>query len=549
MSTEQTEQSNQNTNQENTQQKQKVEQIDATERINHFYRISEDFSNIKKSLNKPSHQYINKLFSLLGYNYKGKVEQPNILHLVSEAFLLGLFEELKKEDKSTDGKIKYNELLSQINWIIVQENSFIDNLKILTGIYNLYSPELDNNRIFKMFLVNIQATKNEILKQNEKFMKDETLNKDKFDSILTEVFQTAFNYTLNEFNSSEEDKKSLAMHQIFQDIKSNQSHSSSSSDKYNYKSFESEYLIRKNIKEENSAETKNYLESFYNFAINNIDDLLQEIELFNKNSANLLFKLTSLVSIKNIKRLYKKYFQLFTSYLESGLRNARLEAVVNFYKSTQNYMKIKYNIAYENMGNNLQVLKKWVDNNKFASQVKDFSYEIYTNSKVFVTIPGVYLYNNVYTPLKNLTVNVSNTGVQLVLNTSGMVQTKAQNLVKAVLEKTTTLFTNVKHTLLGDEPLLKINNEKEGYVTFEINKKLFIVDPEKARHLVAHIIDTVRNLDLIEITKNTYSYTVTKVKNTRNYIYESYRRFLELANEEDDETNNSNSNSTFKKEN
>ena len=127
-----------------------------------FYLHSE-FEQAKKSLQMGSNYYLGKLFSFLGYHYKGRIEKPNILHISTEAWLLGVIGEFKKEIKHEEiTSLYFYDLLRFIKSCIIEESLFIENMKLLTGIYEVNELALSDNRIFKVLLVNIQDTKNQI---------------------------------------------------------------------------------------------------------------------------------------------------------------------------------------------------------------------------------------------------------------------------------------------------------------------------------------------------------------------------------------------------
>lgn len=506
---------------------------DASFRLNTFYHLSNEFESIKKNLTSSGNYYTNRLFSLLGYNYEGKVENINILHLVSEAFLLGVFEELQKENKDKPEKLRYNELLSQINWIIVQENTFIDNMKILSGIYNLDNPTLNNAKVLKMFLVNLQSTKNDILKHHEHDLKDAKMTREKFDGILSEIFNTAYNYTLNEFNSSEEKKKSLSMYHLFSEIQEHHPES------FNVRGYSDEYIKRKKLTDSEARETRPYLEYFFNYSLSSFDDLIEEVELFGKNSTNLLFKIKSLISYKNIRRTYEKYYELVTSYAEKGLKNVRLDAVLNFYKSVHGYLQQKSEMGLEKIRTNYQGLKKWIDNNQIYQDSRDFYFRAYENARKYTEIPRSFVYNNIYQPLRNVTVLVTEQGVRLVLDTSKWTKEQITQFKDTIVTTTENVLTGTKNLLFGEEALIKIHSDKDDYVSIELNKKLFIVDPEKTKELFKSILESIRNFSVTETTKSAYNGVAVRVNNVKTYLYESYRKFLELANEDEEEVSNS----------
>lgn len=515
------------TNSENTQIQSNIpSNVDATALFKKFIHLSDDFESLKKSLSNKANHYSNILFNLLGYNYQGKIANPNILHLISEAYLLSVFEELKKENKDGVENLRYNELLSKVNWIIVQENTFINNIKILSGIFNTINPVLDNGRIFKMFLVNIQATKNDILKHNEHSLKNNNLTKEKFDEIWSDIFNTALNYTLNEFSPVEDKKKSLTMYHLFNEIKVTHPES------FNQKAYIAEFLKRKHLTESESKEIVNYLEYFFNFALNNFDDLIKEVDLFNSNASSILFKISSLLSIRNIKKLYAKYLEIVSHYTEEGLKNARLEALLNFYKAAFEFIKSKSETQLVLVKNNYQSLKKWIDDNELAKDLKDYSFKIYEKAYQFTAIPASIVLDNVYQPLKTLAFSMTENGILIVINTAAMTQEKAVKLRESLFETIDKTFGIAKKALIGEEQLIKMHSDKDEYISIELNKKLFVVDPQKVTQLLGTIYDTVKNINPVETIKYTVNGSIETILNAKEFINNSYKKFLELANDD-----------------
>lgn len=511
--------------------------FDASKEKEIYMKHSTKFENTKKYLNTVGNYYINHMFSLLGYHYKGKIENVNILHLCAEAWLLGAFNELKKENNeknlSNNQSITYSQLLSQIKQIIVEENNFIDNLNLLTGVYGLKEIAYEDKNIFKMFLVNIQATKHQL------FIEDnEELSKQKFEEIILRIFRMAFNYTLNEFNSDENDKKSLDMFNAYLDMNIKEQSST-------LENFIKSYYEKKEIKlidEEKEKRLLINLEYYYNFLKTSFTDLLEEIELFNKNSSSVVYKLKSLLSLKNIQRLYIKYFDLLTNSVEIGLRNLRLESVINFtrnvYDQTKPIGEKSITLLKKNYGN----VKEWVNS---AAEMSYSYYDIYTKnifqyssifyqaSKRYTEAPRRLVNEKVLQPARNLTINVKDSYVDLVVSTFDLGKNKTIQLKNMVQEKAK----NLKNNVIGDEPLVKLENDSEdkNYLNISISKRLFIINPSKAIEIISSIIDMVRSFSITNIGMNAINFTIKKIDQTRNYANNTYRKFLELANEEENE--------------
>jgi hypothetical protein len=520
----------------NQQQTYLKDSFDATKEKENYLLQSTKFENTKKYLNKVGNYYINHMFSLLGYQYKGKLENVNILHLCAEAWLLGAFNEMKKENNEkifSNQMITYSQLLSQIKQIIVEENNFIDNVNLLTGLYGLKEFSIEDKNIFKMFLVNIQATKHQL------FIEDnEELSKQKFEEIILRIFRMAFNYTLNEFNSDEKDKKSLDMFNTFLDMNIKEESAS-------LENFVKSYYEKKEIKSFDQDTERRLLvnlEYYYNFLNTSLGDLIEEIELFNNNSSSVVYKLKTLLSFKNLQRLYIKYFDLLANYVEKGLRNLKLESVINFTKNAYDQIKSfgdkSLAVAKKNYGN----IKEWVNSaaDKSYTVYDAYSKNIFQYTTVFYQAAMKYTENprrlvdeKVYQPVKNLTINVKDMYVKLVVGTFEIGKNRTIEFKNLVQEKAKNLKVNV----LGEEPLVKLEEDTEdkNYLNISISKRLFIISPNKAKEFINSIMDLLNSFSITNIGMSAYNYTKGKIDQTRDYVFNTYRKFLELANEEENE--------------
>jgi len=521
-------------------QKQTIpnENFDAKIVGENFLDQSIKFDQTKRILNKFSNYYINHLFSLLGYQFKGKVENVNILHLCAEAWLLGAFRELKKENyqKAFSNHTTYSKLFSHIKQIIVEEKEFIDDLNLLTGTYGLNEFALEDKNIFKMFLVNIQATKNELIFENEKEM-----TRQSFEEIMLRIFRIAFNHTLNEYNSAETEKNSLDMLSTYLDFSGKDGPKS-------LQDFIKSYYLKKETKlssgidSENQRRINNILENYFNFLNTTFDDLVEEIGLFNQNSFSILFKLKTLLSLKNLQRLYSKYMELLTNSLKKGSRNLRLEGVLNFTMNMYELLSPYSEKPLRYLKKTYSQLKLWVNSAaempltyyKITSKhLMQYPSEIYQASLRFSAIPRNLVFEKVYTPLRNLTINLKDSSVNVAVNTYELGKNKTLQLEHSIEDK----VTNLKNNIFGEEPLIKIEEDSHNkfYLNISISKRLFIIDPTKAMEILTYIIELVRYLSLAKISTSAYNYTRKKVDQTRNLIYTSFKKFLELANEEEND--------------
>jgi hypothetical protein len=541
------------TEQQNIQKSDDImKSIDATERLHSWFKLHSDFEETKKYLNNVGNLYVNKLFSFLGYHYKGIVENPNILHISAEAWLLGVFGELKKENTLLESKnVSYHTLLTQIKQVIVEENTFLDNMKLLTGIYGVDEPALSDNRVFKMFLVNIQDTKNAIMLEGEKITRQD------FDDTLLRTLRLAFNYTLNEFNSNEQEKKSLEMLNIFLEIKT-LAEGGEEQPQLTFEKFSQVYLEKKKIKiaelpQEEERKLNIHLEAFYEFCLSSFEELIEEIRLFNKNAGSILFKIKNLVSLKNIKRMYIKYIDIkYLNFImkkfETGMKNLRLEKVLVFMKTVVDKVQPCVENAVSKVKVNYSESKKWISSTvhkyeqmsepvlKYFRVYYGMAMENYMN---FSKIPRELIVEKIYTPAKNITMNVKNNSINLVISTYNFGKVNAEQLKNYITERVSQNLQNAKNTVFGNDPLVKVNyHEKQDskeYMSISISKKLFLIDPTKATELVRNIIDKISHLSLTDSALQVVSYTQIKVSNAKTYLLNSYKRFLDMASEDENE--------------
>lgn len=504
-----------------------------------YFKLSKNFEETKKYLSKIGNYYINSLFSVLGYQYKGRVEYPNIFHISAEAWLLGVFNELRRDETFDDKNFKcsYFDLLAKMKEIIVEENIFIDNMKLLTGIYGMQEEAFNDTRIFKIFLVTIQETKNQISLEGQ-----ETMDKKDFEALMLRLLRSAFNYALNEFNSQEEDKKNLDLLNLYMEIEAIQKEVLF--DRFVKVVYEKKDIREGSLQVEEERKLNLHLTYFYHFSQTTFEDLLTEIDLFNQNAGSVVFKIRNLISLKNMKRMYIKYFDLMANTLESGLRNMKLESVINFYKSvaekikpikdqTENYIATKYTTGKQWITSSVEKFEDFYK--PFLHNVSTYSSLLYEKTSKMTEVPRVLFYSNVYQPLSNLTLKVTSTSIDIFVNTVDYSRNKVTAIRNAITERVTYLYSSTKNSLFGEDPLLKVeyNSEKKEYMTISISKKLFILDPQRAQDFLRNILETVKSFSLKETGVKAYNYTKEKVDSAKAYIMATYKKFLELASEEE----------------
>jgi hypothetical protein len=518
------------------------EKHNAVKTLKYFFELSENFSNVKKLLATRKNYYINYLFSLLGYSYKGSDEHVNILHLSAQAWLLGVFDELQSEilrKNSANQSLTYKETLKHIRQIIVEENVFLDNIKLLTGVFHLDEPSLKDGRIFKQILVNIQATKTEILKE----LPHEEINQTQFADLLFKIFTNAFNYFLNDYNSFEEDKKSLLLLNILEKYQED------TADR-NAETFKNRYYKEKELNEESLTELERkrlnlQLEQYFYFSESSNEELLDEIELFNKNSVNILFKITSLANLKNIKQVGLKYFDLLLSnshWIETKMKNLKLERVLEFTKALYSNGVEIYNKGKEKLNERIEVLRVWgktieesVDNNPLVKDFRAFTSRVYEQGyKNVFQIPREFIQDKVLQPGKNLLLRFSSNSVEIVIEQLKVGKEKSKELFQRVLESLKNSYSSLTGIVFGKDALIKVDYQtEEEYMKITISKKLLLLDPRKFRELILSFVQFIKDIDYEVIPRLAIDYTSEKYNNAKKYVINTYRRFLDLADEEE----------------
>jgi len=445
----------------------------ATDKLKEWIKIYRNFQSVKDSLNSYKNMMLEFIFDQIGYKYNGHIVHPNFLHLSAEAWLLGVFQELEKEINGNLLNITFNDLINLISQIIVKENVFIENMVVLIGKFSYLESFANEDRIFRSMLIDMNSTKIEILK-DEKILKNYELSNEKFTQIMEKILRTAFNIFLNNINSDEEFKKSTLLYTCFDNLKKQHNLS--------FEEFQKSYATAKKMNEIISDNLRHQLLGYYEFSLSSFDDLLLELQDFNKNSSSIIFKIFSILP----KNLLTEFFHNKLDFLKAlefnfSLRNLRLQHIRKFLEHC--YVNSKYCLteAYSGLDYKAKKVKSWVNSMEVVKSVSNISYELYKNSRdnfgeYFLT--GFRKFNFFYTPLKYITLEIKDKGksfVITVLNSSVQFAVFLQRIVFGFIARN---FQILKNYLIGKEPLFKVSSEDEDFYSIEINKKLFLINPE-----------------------------------------------------------------------
>jgi hypothetical protein len=459
-----------------TAAKEEIKQsyFSATEKANEWIKIAHNFQHVKRSLKSYRNTLLEFIFEKIGYKYKGKIAHPNFLHLSAEAWILGIFAELEKEVNGNLHNLTFHNLINLIANIIVKENAFIENMEMLIGRFSYLEPFAKEDKIFRSMLIDLNSTKNEVLK-DDKILKNFELSYEKFVNIMEKILRISFNVFLNNINSAEENKKSNLLFQNFESLRKQ--------NKQSFEEFEKAYVIAKSIKDIPSDNLKHQLLGYFEFSMSNFDDLLKEIQSFNKNSGSVIFKIFTVLPKIYLLDLVHRRLEFLKNFSgnEFSLNNLRLENMRNFlaefYKDSKGALGQALYLA-DDTG---KELKKWVSTIQVVKMASSASCDFYANLKKNYGeyfIYGFYRFNIVFSVFKQVTLSVKETLGSYIITVLDKSVGSAFYLQRAIFGFIAHNFQNLKSALIGNDPLFRVNADDEHFYSIEVNKKLFIVNPE-----------------------------------------------------------------------
>jgi len=446
----------------------------ATEKAKEWIKIANNFQHVKRSLKSYSNVLIEFFFEKIGYKYKGKIEHPNFLHLSAEAWILGIFAELEKEVNGNLLNLTFHNLINLIANIIVKENAFIENMELLIGRFSYLEPFAKEDKIFRSMLIDLNSTKNEVLK-DDKILKNFELSYEKFVNIMEKILRISFNVFLNNINSAEENKKSNLLFQNFESLRKQ--------NKLSFEEFEKAYVIAKSIKDIPSDNLKHQLIGYFEFSMSNFDDLLKEVQSFNKNSGSLIFKIFTVLPKIYLLDLVHRRIEFLKNFSgkDFSLKNLRLENMRNFLGELYKDSKEALGHALYLADDTGKELKKWVSTIQVVKMASSASCDFYANLKKNYGeyfFYGFYRFNIVFSHFKQVTLSVKETLGSYTITVLDKSVGSAFYLQRAIFGFIAHNFQNLKSALIGNDPLFRVNSDDEHFYSIEVNKKLFIVNPE-----------------------------------------------------------------------
>lgn len=457
-------------------QKEEIKQsfYSATDKAKEWTKIARDFQCAKRSLKSYRNILLEFLFEKLGYKYKGHINHPNFLHLCAEAWLLGIFQELERELNGDTLNLTFHGLINLISNLIVKENAFIENMEMLIGRFSYLEPFAKEEKIFRNILIDLNSSKNEVLK-DDKILKNFELSYEKFVGVLEKILRIAFNVFLNNINSTEENKKSNLLYNNFEALRKQNNLS--------FEEFQKSYLSAKNLKDIPSDNLRHQLLGYYEFSLSCLEDLLQEVRVFSKNAASVIFKIFSVLPKIYLFDLLQRRLD-FLKYFpgeDFSLKNFRLENLRNFVSESYSDAKYALTEASYLADDTGKDLRKWVNTIPAVQMASNATYDFYSamrdNYGQYFNW-GLERFSLYFSFLKNVTLAVKETLGAFVITVFDKSVGSALCLQRAVFGFIGRNFQVLKTALIGNEPLFRVYSKDDDFYSIEINKRLFILKPE-----------------------------------------------------------------------
>lgn len=496
----------------------------ASEKTKEWLQIAQEFQDIKKAFNSYKNILLEFVFDKFGYKYKGHIKHPNFLHLSAEAWLLGLFQEIQTElnaEELKENKFTFANLLNLICEIIVKENVFIENMETLIGKFSYLGAYAKEAKIFRSVLIDLNSTKNEVLK-DEKIRKNNELNYEGFLNIIEKILLISFNLFLNNINTAEENKKNFTLYEIIQAFKSNEEKK-----KFVFEEYKNAYIEKKNLVDKAlDNNLVNQLLGYFDFASVSFEDLTCEISAFSKNSSSLIYKLYSFLPEKltfaDLAALFQNRFEdILIKYgfdfsRFKNIKNLRYENVKKFIESCYEYSKITLTTSYTEVNSKLHEAKNWINSVEVLQTAKNTSYTLYGKSREYFQIPLEFAQSKFtlyYEPLKTAVLEVKEKTCSYVLTLKEDSQLKVLAFKNLVSDFIASKYQTVKDFVAGENPLLKINKKEDGFYCIEISKKLFFVNSSLFFELFDFVKGILGKVFEIKIVKD-----AVKALGVENYV-------------------------------
>ncbi len=449
----------------------------ATETAGEWIKISNEFIHTKKSLRSYRNELFEFLFEKLGYRYSGNINHPSFLHLSAEAWLIGIFQELEIEINSSLNNITFHSLINLIANAIVKENAFIENMEMLIGRFSYLEPFAKEEKIFRGVLIDLNSTKNEVLK-DDKILKNIELSYENFVGIIEKILRIGFNVFLNNINSAEENKKSTLLYENFKALRKQQN-----TNLLSFEDFVKAYTKAKSFNEIPSENLRHQLLGYFEFSRCSLEDLRQEVSCFNKNVCSIIFKVFAVLPKIYLFDFMRRKLEFLKSFPAEGSGNCfKIEnmrsSFAQCYKDSKG--RVGEALFYAD-DKRKELFKKWLKMIPAVQSAANGSYDFYAIIKGKYSECLSYSFlriNSLFSPFKNVVLTVKENLRAFVLVVRDKSAGSALYVQKAVFGFIARNFQAVKTAMIGNEPMFRVNSKDDNFYSVEINKKLFVIKPE-----------------------------------------------------------------------
>jgi len=336
--------------------------------LNEYFQILSNFENIKQKLQEKRETILSYLFYRFGYTFSTKLTEPNFYHFAAESWFLTILNQLKViiREEITEKKIKnqecteftFNDLLTKIFSIVLNESLFIENLEIILGTYQIAEDvvKITQIKLGQIFIEKICKSKEDTLAKPI----PANINRRNFEDVLFLVLKKAVNYTLNCLDSKQNNKDSLLLLNIFTEMKKRNKENHFLNvfiDEVNKQKEEENKEEHDESERENRIEILNPSSAFYYFAISSLGEVLEDIEIFNMNSDGIITKLRVLItrSYSKVRSLAQIPLSLYSNLrvnfsLTEYFNNPRIQNVVVYLNNASEFVTKtkKFNLSKSN---------------------------------------------------------------------------------------------------------------------------------------------------------------------------------------------------------
>jgi hypothetical protein len=478
--------------------------------INYFTTLNSFIDIIVKAKTSQT-GHLNYLITLLNLKFPYPIQDSHFYHFVSEAWLLGTLQELKKkyikeleENILLEDNLKfsfnksYKQILQDIHSIDVDANFFIDCLEVLLGTFKLQDPviKVTQMKLSNVYLEKTKTAKSEILDINI----PDDLTKEQFEQFLFQIMLYGLGYTLNELDPKVTDKKSKILIDAYVKIDNTDDF------EVTFEKYVEE--LNQHLKQKMSEaeiELLNLEKTFFNFAKYQFHDILDNIKVFNVNmgnSATLIYDL-SVDKMKKIYKSIKDYITILKSsesgvlpnYLYNDLLKNNVCRIYSLGESALNSIVIfKNNATCELTTNSIGK----------AKQIKESLFEYFgDNIILYKNLSPFTIHNN----LKSLIIYTTGNTYNVIMNTSTWTKEAFLNylfLVKTIVNQRIGTFKNL--IFEGDSPMLKITSDNEKYLHLEIRKNLTLLN------VINDLVSKFRAFDMVDYSKQSIKNLIYKFR-------------------------------------